>query len=182
MSRDDRAIHLNTELLALYLRLANPQNARDDGAAVSAVLAVRDAVQPQDDPALAEVFDRYVRLIGLHLSPEARARMEAGLAEGRAAATGRPSIPPAFETVEQYLGPIRPEGRPGISLVTCAMNRTQNLLRALPSWLANPEISEIVVVDWSSDMPVAYDIAAAAKKIRDNGLPSFLADRLSQGR
>ena len=29
---------------------------------------------------------------------------------------------------------------------------------------------------------VAYDIAAAAKKIRDNGLPSFLADRLSQGR
>jgi diadenosine tetraphosphatase ApaH/serine/threonine PP2A family protein phosphatase len=29
---------------------------------------------------------------------------------------------------------------------------------------------------------VAYDIAAAAKKIRDNGLPQFLADRLSEGR
>ena len=29
---------------------------------------------------------------------------------------------------------------------------------------------------------VAYDIAAAAKKIRDNGLPHFLADRLSVGR
>ena len=28
---------------------------------------------------------------------------------------------------------------------------------------------------------VAYDIAAAAKKIRDNGLPHFLADRLSAG-
>jgi diadenosine tetraphosphatase ApaH/serine/threonine PP2A family protein phosphatase len=28
----------------------------------------------------------------------------------------------------------------------------------------------------------AYDIAAAAKKIRDNGLPHFLADRLSEGR
>jgi diadenosine tetraphosphatase ApaH/serine/threonine PP2A family protein phosphatase len=28
----------------------------------------------------------------------------------------------------------------------------------------------------------AYDIAAAAKKIRDNGLPQFLADRLSGGR
>jgi diadenosine tetraphosphatase ApaH/serine/threonine PP2A family protein phosphatase len=29
---------------------------------------------------------------------------------------------------------------------------------------------------------VAYDIAAAAKKIRDSGLPRFLADRLSEGR
>ena len=28
----------------------------------------------------------------------------------------------------------------------------------------------------------AYDIAAAARKIRDNGLPHFLADRLSNGR
>jgi diadenosine tetraphosphatase ApaH/serine/threonine PP2A family protein phosphatase len=29
---------------------------------------------------------------------------------------------------------------------------------------------------------VAYDIALAARKIRDNGLPSFLADRLAEGR
>ena len=29
---------------------------------------------------------------------------------------------------------------------------------------------------------VAYDVEAAAKRIRDNGLPAFLADRLSQGR
>jgi diadenosine tetraphosphatase ApaH/serine/threonine PP2A family protein phosphatase len=27
-----------------------------------------------------------------------------------------------------------------------------------------------------------YDVAAAAKKIRDNGLPFWLADRLSAGR
>jgi len=29
---------------------------------------------------------------------------------------------------------------------------------------------------------VPYDIASAANKIRENGLPPWLADRLSQGR
>jgi hypothetical protein len=29
---------------------------------------------------------------------------------------------------------------------------------------------------------VAYDVEAAAKRIRDAGLPPWLADRLSQGR
>ena len=161
MSRDDRALHLNSELLALYLRLSSPGAHRDEEAAVNGVVAVRDAVQPQDDPALAEVFDRYARLIGLHLSSGPRGRLEAALAEGRARQPGRLALPPAFEAIDQDLPPIRPEGRPGISLVTCSMNRTQNLLRALPSWLANVEITEIVIVDWSSDMPVAYDIAAA---------------------
>lgn len=53
------------------------------------------------------------------------------------------------------LGPITSEGRDGISLVTCAMNRSENLLKALKTWIAHPEISEIVIVDWSSDKPVS---------------------------
>lgn len=43
---------------------------------------------------------------------------------------------------------------PGVSLVTCARNRTENLLRAMPSWLRHNEIKEIIVVDWSSDQSV----------------------------
>lgn len=42
----------------------------------------------------------------------------------------------------------------GISLVTCAMNRTDNLIKSLTSWLQLEEISEIIIVDWNSDEPV----------------------------
>ena len=59
------------------------------------------------------------------------------------------------------IGPIKPGGLPGISLVTCAMNRSENLLRALPSWLAQDAIAEVLIVDWSSDAPVAESLAAA---------------------
>jgi hypothetical protein len=51
--------------------------------------------------------------------------------------------------------------QPGLSLVTCCKNRNENLIRALPSWLAVPGISEIVIVDWSSDMPVAVSLRDA---------------------
>lgn len=59
------------------------------------------------------------------------------------------------------LGAISAQGQDGISLVTCAMNRTDNLLKALSSWVACPEISEIVIVDWASDQPVAAALARA---------------------
>ncbi len=54
-------------------------------------------------------------------------------------------------------GPVMP----GVSLVTCCHNRTENLLRALPSWLAQPEVAEVVIVDWTSDTPVTEALAAA---------------------
>lgn len=50
---------------------------------------------------------------------------------------------------------------PGISVVSCCKNRNDNLVQALPSWLARYEVSEIVVVDWSSDRPVAASLAEA---------------------
>lgn len=55
--------------------------------------------------------------------------------------------------------------RDGISLVTCARNRTDNLVEAIQSWIELNEIDEIVVVDWTSDIPVAEDLAA--RGIRD---------------
>lgn len=48
----------------------------------------------------------------------------------------------------------------GVSLVTCCMNRNENLVKALPSWVACADISEIIIVDWSSREPVADYIAA----------------------
>lgn len=48
----------------------------------------------------------------------------------------------------------------GVSLVTCCRNRNENLLKALPSWLACPEITDIVIVDWTSSERVAPAIEA----------------------
>lgn len=42
----------------------------------------------------------------------------------------------------------------GVSLVSCCMNRTENLVKALPSWISFKEINEIIIVDWSSTEPV----------------------------
>lgn len=42
---------------------------------------------------------------------------------------------------------------PGISIVTSCMNRNGNLLEAIKTWLKLP-VDEIVVVDWSSNIPV----------------------------
>lgn len=46
---------------------------------------------------------------------------------------------------------IIPEGNAGVSLVTCCMNREDNLIRALNSWVTCQDISEIIIVDWSSE-------------------------------
>ncbi len=67
--------------------------------------------------------------------------------------------------------PERPDGmlssydrRPlldGISLVSCCMNRNDNLKKSLTSWLKLP-VQEIVIVDWSSSNPVAKTISDIA--------------------
>ena len=45
----------------------------------------------------------------------------------------------------------------GTSLVTCSMNRTENLLRSIVSWNEILELNEIIVVDWSSDNPIKIE-------------------------
>jgi glycosyltransferase involved in cell wall biosynthesis len=41
-----------------------------------------------------------------------------------------------------------------ISAVVCSKNRTKNLEQAVNSWLNIPEIDEIIILDWGSDIPV----------------------------
>jgi hypothetical protein len=42
-----------------------------------------------------------------------------------------------------------------ISLICACKNRNEPLQIALSSWLLRPEITEIIIVDWSSDVPLA---------------------------
>ncbi len=42
--------------------------------------------------------------------------------------------------------------KPGVSVITAVKNRREAFEEALPTWLAHPEIDEIVVVDWASDL------------------------------
>jgi glycosyltransferase involved in cell wall biosynthesis len=58
------------------------------------------------------------------------------------------------------------EIKSGVSLVTCCMNRSENLLKALPTWLQCPEINQIIIVDWGSKTSVRDEIIAAG--IRDS--------------
>jgi len=67
-----------------------------------------------------------------------------------------PALPPRLDP--------QAEARPGISLVTACRDRNDNLARVLPGWLAL-DLAEIVVVDWSSAIPVAETLEAAG--IRD---------------
>lgn len=48
---------------------------------------------------------------------------------------------------------------PSLDLLTPCRNRTEHLLTSLPSWLANPLIRQIVIVDFSSSEPLADRIA-----------------------
>lgn len=47
----------------------------------------------------------------------------------------------------------------GTSIVTCCMNRNENLLKAVETWRELP-VDEIVIVDWSSSIPVRHTLGA----------------------
>ena len=64
--------------------------------------------------------------------------------------------------VSDHLAPDqRIEALPGVSLVTACMDRNENLIKGLRTWLNLKEISEIIIVDWSSDIPVIESLSKA---------------------
>lgn len=72
-------------------------------------------------------------------------------------------------TNPRRLSDPEPDDLPGVSVVTCCMNRTENLLNALPTWLAQSKVAEVVIVDWSSKVPVRDSLNDAGiddKRIR----------------
>lgn len=156
---------LSRQMLDIYLDVAD---GKEDGAAAR-VAVVRNTLTGVPDPAAWACYDKFARLIALHLPPGTPP-------------PGQPSVGGEGLQGEDVFIPERiPHlGLPGISLVTCSMNRTENLIRALPSWLSNPEITEIVIVDWSSREPVADALAAAGmwdpriRIIRVDGEPRWI--------
>lgn len=47
---------------------------------------------------------------------------------------------PSNDLVGHSIDDFVQEIKPGVSLVTCCMNRSENLLKAIPTWLQCPEI------------------------------------------
>jgi glycosyltransferase involved in cell wall biosynthesis len=66
------------------------------------------------------------------------------------------------DQVNGLVGPGFDVSLPGVSLVNCCRNRAENLLKALPTWLAHQAIREVIIVDWTSDESVR-------KILNDNG-------------
>lgn len=74
--------------------------------------------------------------------------------------SGAPVHLPAAPALGQRVPDQQPDG-PGVSVVTCCMNRNENLLKAVPTWLALPAVSEVLIVDWNSTQPVTEALAQA---------------------
>jgi hypothetical protein len=53
-----------------------------------------------------------------------------------------------------------------ISVVTRVRNREEHLLQSLPSWIAQPLVQDIVIVDYGSTKPIDTGILDASGKIR----------------
>jgi hypothetical protein len=51
----------------------------------------------------------------------------------------------------------RKETIPGISIVSCCMNRNENLVKACETWL-KLNVDEIIIVDWNSTVPVSISL------------------------
>ena len=68
-----------------------------------------------------------------------------------------------------------------ISLASGCMNRAATLRMVLPTWLACREIDEVVVVDWSSRVPISEELADfkdfRIRFIRVEGQPYWCAAR-----
>lgn len=59
----------------------------------------------------------------------------------------------------------RDQNHDSISIISANMNRDNNLVEAIKSWIIHPQVAEIVIVDWSSEAPV--DQTLAQSKIYD---------------
>jgi hypothetical protein len=53
-----------------------------------------------------------------------------------------------------------------ISIVTRVRNRQEHLLQSLPSWIAQPSVQDIVIVDYGSTKPIDASILEASSKVR----------------
>lgn len=77
-----------------------------------------------------------------------------GLSTKSEGSSTNPLTPPATSSLPAEGFPFPRFVMPGISIVACCMNRHATLRKTLQSWQDVGNVSEIVVVDWSSDPPL----------------------------
>lgn len=106
-----------------------------------------------------------------HIAPE-RAEKYRALLDGFSVVRDR-TFAPAIRMTHpgMDLDYFSPNPAPGISLVSACRNRAEDFRRALKSWLVCDEISEIVIVDWTSDIPLAEELTRHA--IQDSRIRIF---------
>jgi len=64
----------------------------------------------------------------------------------------------SFEILQGNVGSGVDQTMPGVSVVNCCRNRTENLLIALPTWLKSRTIREVIIIDWTSDQSVRQSL------------------------
>lgn len=143
--------------------------------ALAAAMSQAAIAGPMSAEDLAAAVGRIVARAVAQMPPALLARLVQGLTVPAAA-----TPPPGFRATLGELPTLDAAGVPGLSVVTCCMNRNANLMRALPSWLVHDAVSEVIVVDWSSDVPVDSSLAAAGiddprvKIVRVEGEPRWI--------
>lgn len=153
-------------LLQCYRKLPASPSTEQQLAIRKDVQRILDELGPLHDSGIAESIIGYLKLIGLRIGEPNLGEMmhliaqnakSSATAVARAPVAGR--TPPARQQPARKLPRIAAKGKPGISLVTCCMNRNENLCKALHSWLPHSQIDEIIIVDWSSKVPVKEELA-----------------------
>jgi hypothetical protein len=120
--------------------------------------AIRQGEKAMAERTLAAVGDRRARDGETHGAAELRLmaflrQLCASIPVGTVASASEPS--------QGRVGDGEAHPLPGVSVVTCCMNRTENLLKALPTWLAHGQVNEVLIVDWCSRNPVAASLSQA---------------------
>ncbi|RVT49460.1 glycosyltransferase [Rubrivivax albus] len=114
-----------------------------------------------DQPALAVQLLRRIGRSGKCMAGSQAAALRAQLLQRLGVPDDMTPAPPLAPEALGAMMPTRQTGGAGVSVVSCCMNRTENLLKALPTWLALPQVTEVVIVDWNSTEPVAPAITEA---------------------
>lgn len=122
-----------------------------------------DALLERNDGATRTVLQDCIAEVMKHLQtvPDAQAHLHRDLLTRVLESKGIEPRPAPGAMLSRRLSEAATPPLPGVSVVTASMNRTENLLPALGSWLDRPEVREVVIVDWSSRKPVAASLAEA---------------------
>ena len=179
-------VKVENRLLALYREVRDQTSSPNPSGIMAQLSEIREMVRLGGTPSVVDAYNRFLDLISIRVSEASElASLRLKNLDLRSlneqSYSGDVSINPLVDTARvRRLHRIVEQGLPGISLVTCCMNRNENLLKVLPSWLRHSEITEIVIVDWTSTVPISEDLAqhgirdSRIRVVRVDGEPRWI--------